>query len=148
MTKPETWCALQELTADYWRRVDRLSEDPVDELYVENGTMQIGSLKCEGRDQIRAFFADRNSKEKDAKRTTRHLVSGLSIVALSPSRFRLLSTVQVLSGCGGLPLASAPPSSVGDFEDVVINSPQGAWLFESRSARIVFVGIGAAAFAR
>lgn len=148
MIQVETWCALQELTATYWQRVDRISPAPVDELYTAAGLMQIGSLRCEGREQIRAFFLDRNSKEQEARRTTRHLVGNFGIEAISSCSFRIRSTVQVLSGNGEWPLPSALPSSVGDFEDVVIKTPRGSWLFESRTARIVFSGAGAAAFAR
>jgi hypothetical protein len=145
---PETSSAVHALMASYWQRVDRIASEPVDELYVESGVMHIGSLRCAGRDAIRAFFLDRNSKEVDTGRTTRHLPGGLSIKAIDDSRYRVRSTVQVLSGHGEWPMASAPPSSVGDFDDVVLRSPDGAWLFESRTCRIVFTGLGAASFAR
>lgn len=148
VTHIETWCALQELTSLYWRRVDRIDAGAVDELYTEGGVMNIGSLRCEGREQIRAFFVDRNAKEQAAKRTTRHLVGTFGIEPISGCRFRIRSTVQVLSGNGDWPLPSAPPSSVGDFEDIAVKTVRGFWLFESRVARIVFSGAGAAAFAR
>lgn len=148
MIDPETWCALHALTADYWRRVDRQSEAPVDELYVEDGVMHIASLRCEGRDRIREFFVDRTAMEQASERTTRHSASGLAIEALGPARYRIRSTVQVLSGTGGWPLLSAPASTVGDFEDIVVKSARGQWLFESRVAQIVFAGAGAAAFTR
>ena len=144
----ESWCALQELTATYWQRVDRICPGLVDELYAEGGVMHIGSLPCEGREQIRAFFLDRNAKEQEAKRTTRHLVGSFGTESISSCRYRIRSTVQVLAGVGDWPLPSALPSTVGDFEDVVVKTPRGVWLFESRAARIVFSGAGAAAFAR
>ena len=148
MILPETWCALQSLNAEYWCRVDRVHEAPVDELYVDDGRMQVGTLRCEGRTAIRAFFVDRNAKELEGQRTTRHSSSALTISEAGPARCRIHSTVQVLSGNGEWPMASAPPSSVGDFEDIVIRLPDGQWLYESRSARIVFAGAGAATFAR
>ena len=147
MINPEIWCALHALNADYWRRVDRLSDAVVDELYVDSGMMHIGSLRCEGRLQIRSFFVDRNDKEQAAKRTTRHIASALAIEELSACRFRIQSTVQVLSGNGELPLPSLPASTIGDFDDVVVLA-NGDFLFESRTARVVFVGANAAAFAR
>ena len=148
MIHPETWCALHAMNAEYWCRVDRVREAPVDQLYVDDGKMHIGTLRCDGRTAIRAFFVDRNAKELEAQRTTRHTSSALTIAELEPARWRIHSTVQVLSGNGEWPIASAPPSSVGDFEDIVVRLPDGQWLYESRSARIVFAGAGAATFAR
>lgn len=148
MILPETWCALQSLNADYWSSVDRVLDVPVDELYVDDGQMHIGTLRCNGRTAIRAFFVERNAKELEAQRTTRHTSSALSIREVGASRWHIRSTVQVLSGNGEWPMASAPPSSVGDFDDIVVRLPDGEWLYESRSARIVFAGAGAASFAR
>lgn len=148
MIHPETWCALHALNAEYWCRVDRVQAQPVDEMYVEHGVMHIGALRCEGRTAIRSFFVERDAQEIEAKRTTRHSASALAVIEVGPDRWRVRSTVQVLSGNGDWPLASAPPSSVGDFEDIVTRRADGQLLYESRTARIVFVGTGAAAFAR
>lgn len=148
MITAEVRVSMEGLIADYWRRVDRLSSHPVDALYTDNGLMHIGALRKEGRAQIHAFFADRNAQETAAGRTTRHLSSGLWIELLDAGRLRVCSTVQVLSGHGEWPMASAAASSVGDFDDVVVQVSHGVWRFESRCARIVFAGAGAAAFAR
>jgi hypothetical protein len=145
---PALFCALNALTADYWRRVDRLSSEAVADLYVEAGLMRIGTLHREGRSSIAAFFQDRNTTEVAARRTTRHLASPLHIETLGRGRARIHSTVQVISGLGDWPVASAPPSTVGDFVDVVVKTHEDRWLFESRTASIVFTGAGAASFAR
>jgi hypothetical protein len=138
MISLEAWYGLTTLTANYWHRVDRICAEPVDELYVENGLMQIESLRCEGREQIRAFFRDRNSRNQEDRRTTRHAVGSLAIESIGSFRFRIRSSVQVMSGIGDWPLALTVPSSVDDFEDIVLRCPRGAWLFVSRSARSVF----------
>lgn len=148
MTEMAARSAIEALTIDYWRRVDRLSDAPVEELYVESGVMHLGSLKLEGKDKIAAFFIDRNRQEKQMGRTTRHLVNGLWIEPALRGRLRVFSTVQVLSGVGDWPLASVPASSVGDFEDVVAEVSPGVFRFELRSARTVFTGAGAPAFVR
>jgi hypothetical protein len=144
----QTRAAIESLTADYWRRVDRQSNEPADALYVEAGRMRIGTLQCEGREAISRFFVERTEREAAAARTTRHLTSGLHIEAIDAHRCRVFSVVSVLAGTGGWPMASAPAATVGDFEDVVVETAPGVWRFESREARIVFVGSGAAAFAR
>lgn len=148
MINPETWCAIHALIADYWLRVDRLSDAPIDELYVENGVMQIGTLRCDGRSQIRSFFLERNIKEQEMKRTTRHASLNVAIYELGSSRLRIRSTVQVIAGIGAWPLLSMPPSTIADFTDIVVRSTDGLWLFESRTTQIVFTGSGAASFAR
>jgi hypothetical protein len=148
MTEMATRGAIEALTIDYWRRVDRLSDAPVEELYVEAGVMHLGSLRIEGKDGIRAFFIERTRQEKLVGRTTRHLVNGLWIEPAPQGRLRVSSTVQVLSGVGDWPLASVPASSVGDFEDVVAEVSPGVFRFELRSVRTVFTGAGAPAFVR
>lgn len=148
MINPETWCALHALISDYWQRVDRLSDAPVDELYVEEGVMHIGTLRCEGRAQIRSFFLDRNIKEKEMTRTTRHAALNIAIDDLGSSRVRIHSTVQVMAGVGAWPMPSQPLTTVGDFTDIVVRSSEGLWLYESRMANIVFTGVGAANFTR
>jgi hypothetical protein len=125
-----------------------MDADPVHELYVENGVMQIGKALCEGQGAIREFFVRRNEQETSAGRTTRHSTTGLCIDMLSAQRARIRSTVYVMAGVGEWPLQSAPPATVGDFEDLVICDLQGRWRYESRRAQILFVGAGAAAFTR
>jgi len=144
----EAWCALHALDTDYWRRVDRQSDEGVELLYTESGRMQIGALDYAGRDAIRAFFAERNLKEREAARTTRHCGCNLHIESAGDARWRVRSTVFVLSGHGDWPMTSGAPSSVGDFDDRVVRLPDGKWLYEHRLARIVFTGAGAPAFAR
>lgn len=144
----ETYAAVHALTAEYWRRVDRSSGAPVDELYTEDALMHIGSLRKEGRAEIRQFFIERTELETRVQRTTRHLVSGLLIEPMGERQVRVLSTVQVMAGTGDWPMASGPAATVGDFEDVLVEVSPGCWRFQSRRARIVFSGAGASSFAR
>lgn len=148
MVNAEICCAVQWLSAEYWRRVDRLSAAPVSELYTETGALKINALQWNGREEIDRFFAERNLNELKTERTTRHITGGLAVQALSASRYQVFSTVQVLSGNGPLPLPSQAPSSVADFIDVVVQTAAGEWRYESRTAHAVFTGAGAPAFAR
>jgi hypothetical protein len=52
-----------------------------------------------------------------------------------------------LSGFGEWPMQTAVPSTVADFEDIVVQTPRGSWLFESRIARVVFGSTDASALA-
>jgi len=144
----ETWCAIQALNSEYWRRVDRTSDEAVADLYVEHGRMQIGTLDVHGRGAIADFFAHRNAQERANDRTTRHLASNVLVELQREDRCRVLSTVAVMAGFGDWPMTSQPPSTVGDFEDVVVRGADGIWRYEKRYARICFSGANAASFAR
>lgn len=143
-----TWMALQSFTADYWRRVDAQSEQAVDDLYLDEGVMELGRLRCEGRAAIGRFFTERAANEKAACRTTRHLVSNFLVLPVDAGQVRVLTTIQVMAGNGGWPMVSAPPATVGDFYDDMVEIAPGAWRIRHRRADVVFTGPNAATFIR
>ncbi len=142
------WVMLHQLTAKYWSRVDRTSDRPVHELYTEDGEMLIGTLEKRGQAEIAQFFADREIAEATVGRRTRHIMSGFFVEADGLDAAILRSTILVFAGVGELPLASAPPSSIGDFIDRCVRCSDGNWRFAQRHGRIVFAGANAAPFAR
>lgn len=139
---------LAALNADYWNRVDQRRDDPVDALYTEDGTLTAGSLTLTGRKAIREFFERRNAEQGQSGRVTRHVHSNLDLVSESEGRITSRSMIVVFAGAGDLPLASAPPSTIADVEDVCVRDASGALCFERRVLKPIFVGAGAAAFAR
>ena len=141
---PADWIMLHQLCAEHWARVDRVSDRPPHELYTEDGAMLIGSLDKRGHAAIAAYFVTRFAGEDESGRRTRHVTSGLLVEADGPDAAMLRSTVLVFSGTGPLPMASAPPSSIGDFTDRCVRSSDGSWRFARRYARILFTGAGAA----
>lgn len=144
----DSWIAAANLMAEYWRRVDGSSDAPVDELYAENGVMHIGTAHCEGRAQIRAFFEARSRGEAAQRRTTRHLMSNLTIEPAGHGAIRARTTVQVMAGTGDLPLAPGPAVTLADFDDLLREVAPGVWRIERRHARVIFTGAGASSFAR
>jgi len=139
---------LAALNADYWNRVDQRRDDPVDALYVDEGTLMAGSLTLTGREAIREFFDRRNTEQDQSGRITRHLHSNLDLIAERDGRVISRSLIVVYAGAGGLPLASGPPSTIADVDDICVRDSSGALRFERRVLKPVFVGAGAAAFAR
>lgn len=139
---------LAALNADYWNRVDQRRDDPVDALYTEDGTLAAGSMTLTGRDAIRAFFKKRNAEQQQSGRVTRHAHSNLDLVSEIEGRVISRSLIVVFAGAGSLPLASAVPSTIADVEDVCVRDTHGALRFERRVLKPIFVGAGAAAFAR
>lgn len=140
--------ALQHLAARYWALADMTEQVPLAELFEEQAVFDLGKLKLEGLPAIAAFFADRERAMREAGRTTRHLASNFLALPQTDGSVRVRSTVMVHAGNGAHPLPAAEPSGIADFHDICRRQPDGRWLYHHRSASTVFVGAGAAAFAR
>ena len=139
---------LQQLANRYWALADLLEDVPLAELFEENATFDLGSLKLEGLAAIETFFADRAAGMRESRRTTRHVATNFLALPETPDRVRVRSTGLVYAANGDLPLEAAAPSGIADFEDICLRQPDGRWLYHYRSGRTVFVGPNAASFAR
>jgi hypothetical protein len=140
---------LHELLSEYWARVDRLSELPVADLYTPSGEMQIGALRKAGHSEIASFFVQRNEAEIQKQRSTRHVFSNVRIEWVNASRVIVLSLVVAYAAIGEFPLAAATaPATIADFTDICTRDNTGAWKIESKKARILLTGEGAANFVR
>lgn len=140
--------ALQQLAALYWARADSEPDIPLDEIFTPDGTLQLGSLELTGLPAIERFFRERDVTQRDGARTTRHVASNHRLKRLSADRIEMRSTVLVYVGTGPWPLQSGAPSAIADFVDTCVHSPSGVWRFARREARTVFIGAGAATFAK
>lgn len=142
------------LNAEYWARVDQRSEEPVAELYTEDGIFTAGSLMLTGRPAIAKFFAERNAAQLEVGRRTRHLQSNVELgtpetdPTTGAERIRSRSTVLVFAGVGELPLETTGPSTLADAEDTFVRPSGGQWRLDSRRLTPIFVGPHAAAFAK
>ena len=136
------------LVADYWLRVDRRSDDPVDELYLDDGVFSAGSVDLYGRAAIRDYFADRDQQQDVSGRLTRHIQLNLQLSMDSTDRVICRSTVIVFAGTGTPPLDTAVPSTIADADDVCVRCADGGWKFASRRLTPIFLGPTAAAFTR
>lgn len=140
--------ALQRLASRYWALADGTEAIAIPELFTADGVLELGSLRLEGVDAIRDFFAERERANKATGRVTRHLASGFLIIPQSSESARVRSTVIVHAGNGEVPIEVSLPSGIADFEDICVRSESGDWLYRSRAGRTVFVGPAAASFAR
>ncbi|WP_315337275.1 nuclear transport factor 2 family protein [Pseudomonas grimontii] len=140
---------LHELLSEYWARVDRLSPLPVANLYTPSGEMQIGALQKSGQAEIASFFSQRNQTELQKQRSTRHVLSNVRIEWVNASRVIVLSLVVAYAAIGEFPHAAATaPATIADFTDICTRDNTGAWKIESKKARILLTGEGAANFVR
>ena len=110
--------------------------------------MILGSLHIRGRANIAAFFASRNEKEIANGRSTRHFTTNVRLREMSTDRVRVHALVVAYAGVGAWPLPSQPPSAMGDFSFDCFHDPTSDWHFERVAGTSVFVGAGAAAFAK
>ena len=140
--------ALQQLAARYWARADGDKAQSLAQIFTSDGTLLLGSLALNGLAAIERFFSERDVSQLAAQRTTRHIACNHLATWLTDDRVQVRSTVLVYVGTGSWPLESTAPSGIADFEDVCVRAPSGAWQFERREGRTVFIGPGAAKFAR
>lgn len=139
--------AIQSLIAAYFQRTDRPGARPVADLFAPDGALILGPMRVEGREAIAAFFAQRNAEQGEAGRITRHVSGGIELVSIAKDRVGGHSTTLVFAGVGSMPLPSALPTTICDFDDIYVRGPAG-WLFQERRASVVFTGAGAASFAK
>jgi hypothetical protein len=144
---PAVGIALQQLCAAYWFCADQWSEG-IGELFMEDGTLTLGSLVLTGRAAIEKFFRERAASMRTSGRTTRHAAGNFLVTAVEDERATVRSTVLVFSGTGARPLPAAAPSGIADFTDVCVRDASGRWQFASRVGRTVFIGTEAPSFAR
>lgn len=140
---------LCELLTEYWARVDRLSAKPVADLYTLDGVMQIGALHKSGQLEIAQFFDERNEAEIQKQRSTRHALSNVRVEWVNAGRVIVLSLVVAYAAIGEFPQAGVTaPATIADFSDICTRDADGDWKIESKKARILFAGAGAANFVR
>ena len=145
---PDEWHQISQLLARYWARADGLCSESAGEMFVEHGELVLGQLRLEGRAHIERFFIERDAAHAAQSRITRHFSSPPWVVSAADDRVELRSTVMVFAGCGAWPLPMSLPAGVADFHDICERDAVHGWRFRSRCATSVFVGEGAAAFAR
>jgi len=148
LVPPMELLALMQLASEYWTRADGLRNLGVGELFTETGILVLGSLRLTGRPAIDAFFRERDAAQRAIQRVTRHVAGSTIATVAGPGRAFVRSTVMVFSGQGALPLPSAAPSGIADFEDLCVHDAASGWRFEERVGRTVFIGAGAPTFAR
>jgi len=140
--------ALQQLAALYWARADSEPDIPLDEIFTPDGSLQLGSLELVGLPAIERFFRERDVTQRDGERTTRHVASNHRLKRLSADHIEVRSTVLVYAGTGSWPLPSGAPAAIADFVDTCVRASAGTWRFARREGRTVFIGAGAATFAK
>jgi hypothetical protein len=139
---------VQQLAAKYWARADGDLGMPLQQVFVSEGSLQLGTLQLQGLAAIEQFFLQRDATQREGQRTTRHIACNHLLKPLQADRVEVRSTVLVYVGNGDWPMQSAAPAAIADFIDTCVRLPDGQWRFARREGRTVFIGAGAATFAK
>lgn len=131
---------LFQLCDEFWSRVDRLSQQSAADLFMPDGRLMLGPVLIEGQEAVRHFLVQRDAREIAGGRATRHLTSNYRLLRCASGHAVISSIVSVYAAIGDLPQPSALPSTMGDFEDELVQGEDGQWLFASRIGRMFFVG--------
>lgn len=140
--------ALQQLAARYWARADGDLAVPLCGIFTTDAALMLGTLELQGLPAIERFFLQRDVTQREGQRTTRHIACNHLLKPLDEGRVEVRSTVLVYVGTGPWPMQSTSPSAIADFVDICTRVPDGGWRFARREGRTVFIGAGAASFAK
>ena len=140
--------ALQQLAARYWARADGDLSVPLCGIFTTDAVVLLGTLELQGLRGIERFFLERDVTQREGQRTTRHIACNHLLKPLEPGRVEMRSTVLVYVGTGEWPMQSTAPAAIADFVDTCVRVPDGQWRFARREGRTVFIGAGAATFAK
>jgi hypothetical protein len=146
--EPVDFMELQLLAADYWARADGDLDRKLEDLFTPDAVLVLGTLHLSGREAIERFFLERDAKQLQSQRITRHIACNHRVSLVDENHALVRSTVLVYVGTGSPPLESGAPSGIADFEDLCVRARSRPWLFARRVGRTIFVGPGAASFAR
>lgn len=140
--------AINDLLADHWERIDRVSDELVAELFTEDGEMRIGTLFRQGHDAILAYAVDRRAEEDRTGRRTRHAMTNIRIFFGDEDNAEARFMLTVFAGRGEIPFMSAPPSNIADFAASCRRLPGNVWKIASLRGRAIFAGAEAPPNAR
>jgi SnoaL-like domain len=138
------WHALYRLEVRYWHEVDCNGGADAHSFYTADGVFVVGENEFHGRERIQQFYAWGGRRGVDtvrSLRTTRHLISNLSVEATGDREANAFGVISFHDG--PRPSAGAksnPPVVVADLLNVCVRDEDGAWRFKSHRLQPVFMG--------
>ena len=128
--------ALEDLNSAFCYLLDHDDVDALLELFVDDVYYTHGSRVSHGRAELERVLRSRSAT---AKRTARHLYSGLKLEIESATRARGTSVCMTFGAYGEPPLSPAIPTLVADFVDTYVRGDDGRWRFKERHIHRIFV---------
>ena len=128
--------ALEELNTAFCYYLDHDDVDALLELFVDDVYYTHGSRVSRGKAELEQVFRSRSAT---AKRTARHLYSGLKLEIESATHARGTCVCMTFGAYGEPPLSPAIPTLVADFVDAYVRGDDGRWRFRERHIHRIFV---------
>lgn len=131
--------ACERLIMEYARRVDFGNASAIADLFTEDGLWTGTDLRLDGREEIRAWFTER---ERLSRRVSRHLCVNVMVDVRSEDEADSVSFLvnyrhDRRDGATG-PVPMEVPKYVGELHDTFRRTPDG-WRFASRRVEVAFV---------
>jgi len=132
--------ACERLIIEYSRLVDFGEAAAVADLFVADGRWEGTDLVLEGREQIRAWFRERQGV---TRRVSRHVCTNIAVEVVSATEARSLSYLinyrhDRREGDETLPVPAEVPKYVGELHDTFVLAEEG-WRFASRRVTVGFL---------
>lgn len=124
--------ACHRLVVAYTHLIDGGRAADVADLFAEDGVWSAGKIRYEGREQIRAAFAERQALD----RTSRHVCTNIGIDVVDADNATGLVYLTLYRGDGPGP-HPAIPDLVGEYRDRFVRTDEG-WRFATRTAAAAF----------
>ena len=128
--------AIEDLLTAFGNCADRGDGDGIAELFLDDGTLTMGTQPVRGRAAIASFT---NERCADPQRKTRHVWSNLKLIATAGATLQAVCIQQTYEQIG----ADRPAVvRVSDVSDEFARDEQGQWRFASRRILRVFAVSG------
>lgn len=128
---------LEVLNIAFWRDVDSNWGRNAHEFFTEDGVYTTSHKARQGRDAIRGFYTERQSR---GERVARHLIHNFHVDAQDENHATAEWTLCLYADDGVAPLLSEPPILIGAVTDACVRGPDGRWRYAARTTRPLFKG--------
>jgi hypothetical protein len=128
---------LEVLNIAFWRDVDSNWGRNAHEFFTEDGVYTTSHKARKGRDAIRGFYTERQSR---GDRVARHLIHNFHVTVHDADHATCEWTMCLYAEDGAPPLLSEPPILIGEVTDECVRGADGRWLYAARTTRPLFKG--------
>lgn len=128
---------LEAMNIAFWRDVDSDWGRDAHTYFTEDGVYTTSQKARKGHDEIRGFYAGRESK---GPRVARHLIHNFHVTVHDADHATAEWTMCLYAEDGVAPLLSEPPILIGAVRDECVRGADGRWRYASRTTTPLFKG--------
>ncbi|MFT8244877.1 nuclear transport factor 2 family protein [Roseomonas sp. BN140053] len=128
---------LEILNVAFWHDVDTNWGERAHEFFTEDGVYTTSHKARQGREAIRGFYSERESR---GPRVARHLIHNFHVTVHDADHATAEWTMCLYAEDGEAPLLSEPPILIGAVTDECVRGADGRWRYAARTTRPLFKG--------